>query len=286
MTKPELVTFIMENTSEYKKTHLMEKYKAELEVIAAAFQHPAEHENAANDELAPEAQKESEKSHAASEVENETVITQPDNEIYSEPATPENAPEDLSVNTPAADSAQAPPAFLPVHDEPSDNIDEHLPPQTNETNEVNEVILMAYEDNKKIAKIRRADKNEFRETVIEKVLEQVTAAGLTEPKAIAELTISIIQTYASDLTTFCPMNNNERKMLETIPLMTEYENAGSKVTGKNFLQKVKELHNIEITASRALMVQLKRKKYIAIEGSKEKYIVLLERGIKHLQKVS
>ena len=164
MTKPELVAFIMENTSEYKKTHLMEKYKTELEVIATAFCQPAEHENL--------------------------------------------------------------------------------------------------------------------------VLEQVTAAGLTEPKAIAELTISVIQTYAGDLTAFCLMNDNERKMLETIPLMAEYENADSKVAGKNFLQKVKELRNIEITTSRALMVQLKRKKYIAIEGSKEKYIVLLERGIKHLQKVS
>ena len=37
MTKPELVTFIMANTEEYKKTHLMEMYKADLEVIAATF---------------------------------------------------------------------------------------------------------------------------------------------------------------------------------------------------------------------------------------------------------
>ena len=35
MTKPELVAAIMEHTISYKKTHLMDKHKAELEAIYA-----------------------------------------------------------------------------------------------------------------------------------------------------------------------------------------------------------------------------------------------------------
>ena len=41
---------------------------------------------------------------------------------------------------------------------------------------------------------------------------------------------------------FIPMNDTERKMLESIPFMTEYENVESTVGGKEFLQKAKELH--------------------------------------------
>ena len=37
MTKPELVALIMDNTDEYRKTHLMDKPKAELEELAAGY---------------------------------------------------------------------------------------------------------------------------------------------------------------------------------------------------------------------------------------------------------
>ena len=84
---------------------------------------------------------------------------------------------------------------------------------------------------------------------------------------------------------FVPMNDNERKMLETIPLLSDYNGIESEVNGKGFLQKVKELHNIEVTTSRALMVSLKRKKYITIGGGRKTFIVLLERGIRHLRDV-
>jgi len=80
------------------------------------------------------------------------------------------------------------------------------------------------------------------------------------------------------------MNENERKILETIPLLADYESVTSEVNGKIFLQKVKELHNIEISISRALMVSLKHKQFITIGGGRKTFIVLLERGVRHLNK--
>ena len=148
------------------------------------------------------------------------------------------------------------------------------------------MILSAYNENAKLVKGRRLDKTEFRETVMEKVIAQITDITTVDSDTIAALTISTINELMAEPVAFCPMNENEQKMLETIPLLSDYTDAESQVNGKAYLQKVKELHNIEITTSRALMVSLKRKKYITIGGGRKTFIILLERGIRHLNKAS
>ena len=77
-----------------------------------------------------------------------------------------------------------------------------------------------------------------------------------------------------------------RSVSSSIPLLSDYSGIESEVNGKGFLQKVKESHNIDVTTSRALMVSLKRKKYITIGGGRKTFIALLERGIRHLQNVA
>lgn len=225
MTKPQLVAFIMEKTTEYKKTHLVEKYKDELEAIAATFMQAAI-------ELAK--------------------VSPADAEVCT---ARENAPTETTPNPAVASSAY-------------------------------EVILAAYEANKKSIKMRRIDKDEFKQTVLQVTAGRVATDGTTNTESITDLTISVMGELATNLIVFCPMNDNERKMLETIPLLTDYENNESEVNGKNFLQKVKELHNIEVSTSRALMVSLKRKQFITIGGGRKTFIVLSERGIKHLDKTS
>ena len=152
---------------------------------------------------------------------------------------------------------------------------------------VKQMILSVYDENKKLVKGRRLDKTEFRETVVEKVLAQITDSAAVEAETVATLTLATINELIADPAAFCPMNDNELKMLKSIPLVQGYENIESTVGGKEFLQKVKELHNIEIATSRALMVSLKRKKLIAIGGGKngggeKTSITLLKRGIRHL----
>ena len=151
---------------------------------------------------------------------------------------------------------------------------------------VEEVILSTYEANKKSIKMRRIDKDEFRQAVIQTAAGKVVAGGVFDTESITALTISVIGELATNLVAFCKVNDNERKMLETIPLLDDYENIESEVNGKNFLQKVKELHNIEVTTSRALMVSLKRKQLITIGGGRKTFVVLLERGIRHLRKTA
>ena len=154
-----------------------------------------------------------------------------------------------------------------------------------------DVILGAYEKNKKLVKGRRLDKVEFLETVVEKVAAQIISGELSDPQAISYFTVATITALMAEPVAFLPINDTERKMLESIPLMAEYENVESTVGGKEFLQKVKELHNIEIGTSRALMVSLKRKKFIAIGGGvkgggTKTTVTLLERGVRHLRKAS
>jgi len=151
---------------------------------------------------------------------------------------------------------------------------------------VQHMILWAYDENAKLVKGRRVDKAEFRETVMEKVIAQIVDISTADSATVTTLTISTINELIAEPVAFCPMNENEQKMLETIPLLSDYTDAESQVNGKAYLQKVKELHNIEITTSRALMVSLKRKKYITIGGGRKTFIVLLERGIRHLNKAS
>jgi len=238
MTKTQLVTFIMENTMEFKKTHLVEKYKSELEEIAAKFQVAEIDENGTDGESAPAAQPKVEIVQPSAEVENGTSApwleseSQPENEESSDPIT--------------------------------------------------KIILATYEENKKSVKARRIDKDEFKRAVVDTVTAKVAADGPDGEDTIKALTISIMSRLSQNLIAFCPMNDNERKMLETIPLLADYENPASEVNGKNFLQKVKELHNIEVSTSRALMVSLKRKQFITIGGGRKTFIVLLERGKKHL----
>jgi len=208
MTKPALVAFIMENTTEYKKTHLMEKHKAELEIIAAAFQ-------------------------------------------------------------------------------PLGNSEDGTSAESSLPNALAKAVEKVYEDNKKLVKGRRLDKDEFKTTVIEKVMDLLSSDTPAYPSAVSDITISTMEQLIAEPATFCPINDNERKMLESIPLVPGYKGIESTVGGKEFLQKVKELHNIEIATSRALMVSLKRKKFISIGGGKngggaKTSITLLERGIRLL----
>jgi len=250
MTKSELVAFIMENTTEYKKTHLVEKYKDELETIAATFRTTEIIETGTDCEPSDNADKLPTVFHAPEIFENGTEGELSDDAVDSSPATDGEPPAD----------------------EPQGDIEE--------------MIAEAYEDNKKMVKMRLLDRNEFRETVIEKTLERVAAEGLTSAKDIVEQTISTLREFMENLTAFCPMKDSERIIFETIPLMEGYENEQSQISGKMLLQKVKELHKIEPRTASALLVSLKRKKFIAIEGGKKSYVVLLERGIKHLHKVS
>jgi len=244
MKKPELVAFIMTQTMEYKKTHLMEKHKAELEVIAAAFHQSESPANGTGNEPALTAQSEAESAQLLPDVENGTNTPEPESEMVG-PTAEENALECVRSQ-----------------------------------------ILAAYEENKKLVKGKRLDKNEFQETVIEKVYGQIAENTPADPTAIAELTISAMKQFMEEPIAFVPMNDNEQKMLETIPLLADYVGVESQVNGMGFLHKVKELHNIEVATSRALMVSLKRKKYITIGGGRKTFIVLLERGIRHLRNVS
>lgn len=274
MTKPELVTFIMERTAEHKKTNLLKKHKDELEIIAAALSALVGAVSTEADTQRPTAVSEA----VDSSTEGISITTeddlqvepssepQPGYEKWSEPATAENAPSNLG--------------------EPSDIVSDYLPAPVECADEVSAVILDVYEENKKIVKARRMDKNEFVETVVEKTTARVIAEHVTDQEAIKTLTVTVMQDLLTDLVAFCPMNDNEKKMLETIPLLPDYQSVESQVNGKGFLQKVKELHNIEINTSRALMVSLKKKRYITIGGGKKTFIILLERGVRYLSKIS
>lgn len=234
MTKPELVTLIMANTGEYKKTHLMEMYKVDLEKIAVAFHQPEVAENRTADAPALEGQGTTEDNQLA---QNDEIGT---------PTAP----------SPASALAKA--------------------------------IEKVYEDNEKLVKGRRLDKDEFKATVIEKVTAQMPLDTPAYPSAVSDTTIATMQQLMAEPIAFCPINENERKMLESIPFVPGYEGVESTIDGKDLLQRVKELHNIEIATSRALMVSLKRKKLVAIGGGKngggtKTTITLLERGVRHLK---
>ena len=139
MTKLELVTFIMANTEEYKKTHMMEMYKADLEVIAATFGSD-EAEDTAN-------------------------------------ASESNHEEATTIATDVPDNSDEPSDNANVDSIPADTVEEQA--STDEPQSaIEEMIAEAYEDNKKMVKMRLLDRNEFKETVIEKTLERVAADGI------------------------------------------------------------------------------------------------------------
>lgn len=73
-----------------------------------------------------------------------------------------------------------------------------------------------------LVKGRCLDKEEFRDTVVEKVTGQITSFPTADDEAIAALTVSTINELMAEPIAFCPMNENEKKMLETIPLLSDY----------------------------------------------------------------
>jgi len=75
-------------------------------------------------------------------------------------------------------------------------------------------------------------------------------------------------------------------MLATIPKLPDFKGVDSIITGKDFLAKVAELHDVAPGTSRALMVALKKKGYYQIfgkkSGQKKTTIKLLDKGIQYL----
>lgn len=216
MTKPELVTLIMENTTEYKKTHLMEMHKADLERIAAAFA-PAE------------------ASAALSETEAPTHVATPDS-------------------------------------------------GTTLTQATQEAVEAVYDEYQKMVKGSRMDKEEFRATAIEAAIARLDNGA--NPEIIRETVVSAIKELLEDKVAFCPINDNEKLMLATIPRLPDFTGLDSVLDGKGFLEKVQDLHGVSVATSRALMVSLMRKRFYQIigkkSGQKKTTIKLQSRGIRYL----
>ena len=149
----------------------------------------------------------------------------------------------------------------------------------------NDLVSAAYEDNKKMVRGPRIDKEEFRKVAIEKALGKLTA---TEDSAtVREITVATMEEMLHNKTMFCPINDTERIMLETIPVLEDFSGVDSIMDGKSFLAKVKELHGVENATTRALMVSLCRKGFYRIigiqSGQKHTTIQLQERGIRYLK---
>jgi hypothetical protein len=82
------------------------------------------------------------------------------------------------------------------------------------------------------------------------------------------------------------INETEKAMLATLPIMDGFKGTDSAVTGKDWLAKVEAKHNIPKSSTRALIVSLKKKEYISVKGrnsgQKVTTVQLAERGIKYL----
>lgn len=284
MTKPELVAFIMSKTIDYKKTHLIEKHKAELEALAMAFSAPQGTVSAEHDTQTPVTPSKRADAIIEGVSDNASDLQgRPNGELVvtsgkSAPVEPESS-NNGTIEEPAP-TAQA----VEVTIRPALETENGTPDSLAAAAALLEIVERAYDDNAKMVKGRRMDKAEFRAVAIEAALSRLDAGA--DPSVVEKTVLDTMTELLTDKIAFCPMNDNERKMLETIPLLPDYSDVESQVNGMGFLQKVKELHNIEISTSRALMVSLKKKKYITIGGGKKTFIVLLDRGVKYLSKVS
>lgn len=251
--KDDLITLILANTDEYKKTHLVEMKKDKVFAIATPFL-PAE------GTTEPKG------------VNSETEQAAKEPEAPAHDETPE-----------AKETPQAKPTD--VTDSEKDGTGEPAPQEKASADpSVIQMVEAAYAENEKKVKGNRLDKDEFRKTAIEK-----TVAGLTGSETEAEIRAAVVQTITTLLTdksAFIPINETEKTMLATLPIMDGFKGTDSAIVGKDWLDKVEAEHSIPSSSTRALIVSLKKKKYISVKGrnSGEKVtkVQLMERGIQYL----
>lgn len=147
-----------------------------------------------------------------------------------------------------------------------------------------DAVAAVYDEHVKMVKGPRIDKAEFREVAIEKAAAQLHPEDM--PATIREVTLSTMEKLLHNKTLFCPINHKERRMLATIPLLDDFTGIDSIMNGKEFLIKVRSIHNMEPSTTRALMVALCRKGFYSIKGVKSGQnhttIQLRERGIRYL----
>lgn len=161
-------------------------------------------------------------------------------------------------------------------------------PQAPAAPHIADAVAEVYDENAKMVRGPRLDKEEFRKVVIEKAVAQLLPGAA--PATVRKVTLATMEELLQNKTAFCPINDTERLMLETIPLLDDFESIESVIDGKGFLAKVKEVHGIENSTTRALMVSLCRKGFYRIigvkSGQKKTTIVLQERGIRYLEALS
>lgn len=254
MKKDDLIALVLENTDEYKKTHLVEMKKADiLEIVAQIL--------LGKDTEAPEQPEvvTSEAEQAAPEAKSPAHDETPD-----AGETPQEAPGE------AAGAEQAPPAEMDTAAGDTDLTTE-------------EIVAKAYDENCKKVKGPRIDKDEFKKTAIEKAIAALTGSEL--PAEIRAIVVQTIDTLLTDKSAFIPMNDTEKKMLATLPKMKDFA-VDTAIVGKDWLDMVETQHEIPVSSTRALIVSLKKKKYISVKGrnSGEKItkVQLTERGIRYL----
>ena len=130
----------------------------------------------------------------------------------------------------------------------------------------------------------RMDKEEFKKTAIQKIIDTMADNGTSNVDEVAN---QVITQLLENKTYFCPINNVEKMMLQTIPTVNDFTGVDSIIDGKTFLQKVGETHGIKVSTTRALMVSLCKKGYYEIKGIKsgqrKSTIYLKERGIRYLE---
>ncbi len=129
----------------------------------------------------------------------------------------------------------------------------------------------------------RMKKSDFKAEAQARIEGVLMAGDVDDVEQVVE---SVLSQMMENLTHLAPINEAERKMLETIPKTSEFQDCSSVLTSKALLSKVQELHGIPASTSRALMVSLRKKGFYDIKGKKsgEKVakIHLLERGINFL----
>ena len=149
---------------------------------------------------------------------------------------------------------------------------------------VYDLASAAYDIHKKLVKGPRIDKDEFRHTAISKIIDALANCESSNADAV---TVEVINNLLQNKTHFCPLNDTERLMLATIPVLDEFHGIDSAIDGKTFLQKVNELHGVATGTTRALMVSLCRKGFYEIKGvksgQKRTTLHLMERGIQYLE---
>ena len=149
-----------------------------------------------------------------------------------------------------------------------------------------DVAATTFDKHKKLVKGPRIDKAEFKKTAIQEIINTMASSDSSN---LDEVTIEVINRLLENKTYFCPINDIEKLMLQTIPAMSEFQDESSIIEGKRFLQKVGELHGVPASTSRALMVSLCRKGFYEIKGvksgQKQTTLLLMPRGVEYLKDI-